>query len=212
VALNDYRFRDVWSLRAADTHVFDALVDLVSWPLWWPDVRTVHQIDDDTAELTCRAVLPYALTFRLHRAEQDEHAGRLRVDMTGDLEGYTEGVVNRHDAGSRLAIDQRVVVNKRLLRTFAPIARPLFRANHALMMWRGQRGLRGYLARGGGDVRRVSRRPSFPLAALPIRPSTSSTRANRRLASGNLDPPIDPPTSLVTALGPGTQHRPDVGA
>jgi hypothetical protein len=146
VSLNDYRFRDVWSVAAATARVFDALVDLVNWPRWWPDVRSVHQLDDDTAELTCRAVLPYDLTFRLHRAEQDERAGRLRVDMTGDLEGYCEGVVGHHVTGSQLAIDQRVVVNKPLLRTFAPVARPLFQANHALMMWRGQRGLRGYLA------------------------------------------------------------------
>ncbi len=148
MSLNDYRFQDVWSVTAATARVFDALVDLVSWPLWWPDVRSVHRIDDETAELTCRALLPYALTFRVHRAEQDQGAGRLRVHMTGDLEGYCEGVVGRHPTGSRLAIDQRVVVNKPLLRTFAPVARPLFRANHALMMWRGQRGLRGYLRHG----------------------------------------------------------------
>jgi hypothetical protein len=146
VALNDYRFRDVWSVPANTTRVFDALVDLLNWPRWWPDVRTVRQIDDDTAELTCRAVLPYALTFRLRRAEQDAGAGFLRVDMTGDLDGYCEGVVGRGDRGSRLAIDQRVAVTKPLLRALAPVARPFFTANHAAMMRRGQRGLRSYLA------------------------------------------------------------------
>lgn len=147
MSLNDYRFRDVWSLAAAARPVFDALVDLPSWPHWWPDVRAVHRVDDDTAELTCRAVLPYALTFRVHRAEQNADAGLLRVDLTGDLDGYCVGVVERHADGSRLAIDQRVVVTKRALRAFAPVARPLFHANHAVMMWRGQRGLRGYLRR-----------------------------------------------------------------
>lgn len=151
MSLNHYRFRDVWSLAAATNRVFDALVDLTNWPLWWPDVRSVRRVDDDTAELTCRAVLPYALMFRLHRAEQNHHTGFLRVDMTGDLHGYCEGVVRGSGAGSRLAIDQRVEVTKRLLRTFAPVARPLFTANHALMMWRGQRGLRGYLTPGVQD-------------------------------------------------------------
>jgi hypothetical protein len=146
VSLNEYRFRDVWSVSAHTALVFDALVDLVNWPRWWPDVRSVHRIDDDTAEITCRAVLPYALTIRLHRAEQDHDAGRLRVDMTGDLDGYCEGRVVRSSGGSTLAIDQRVAVTRPLLRTLAPVARPLFTANHAVMMWRGQRGLRGYLA------------------------------------------------------------------
>jgi hypothetical protein len=144
--MHDYWFRSEWSLRAATGRVFDALVDLSSWPRWWPDVRTVREIDDETAEMTCRATLPYALTFRLRRAVQDERSGRLRVDMTGDLEGYTEGLVVRQDAGARLAIDQRVVVTKPLLRVFAPVARPLFKVNHALMMRRGQLGLRAYLA------------------------------------------------------------------
>lgn len=146
MSLNDYRFRSLWAVRATTARVFDALVDLASYPRWWPDIRDVTRVDDDTAEVTCRSVLPYALTFRLHRAEEDAAAGRMRVDMTGDLEGYVQGVVVRHSvAGALLDISQRVVVNKPLLRTLAPVARPLFRANHTLMMWRGQRGFRAYL-------------------------------------------------------------------
>jgi hypothetical protein len=45
----------------------------------------------------------------------------------------------------QLEIVQDVVVNKALLRALAPVARPVFRANHAAMMWRGQRGLRSFL-------------------------------------------------------------------
>jgi hypothetical protein len=146
VTLNDYRFRSVWSVGAGTARVFDALVDLMSWPLWWPDVRSVCRIDEDTAEMTCRATLPYTLGFRLRRTVQDETSGRLRVEMTGDLVGHTEGVVTRAGAGSLLAIDQRVMATKPLLRAFAPVARPLFVANHSLMMRRGRRGLRAYLA------------------------------------------------------------------
>lgn len=146
MSLNEYRFRSVWSLEVAAARLFGALVDLTNYPAWWPDIRSVHRVDDDTAEFTCRALLPYALVFRLHRAEQDERAGRLRVHITGDLEGYCEGVVEGDTTNrARLEIAQEVVVNKRSLRRLAPVARPLFRANHAVMMWRGHRGLRGYL-------------------------------------------------------------------
>jgi hypothetical protein len=144
--LNHYSFRSLWSVRAATSRVFDALVDLANYPSWWPDIRAVTRVDDDTAEVTCRALLPYALTFRLHRAVEDAAAGHMRVDMTGDLEGYVQGQVAEHRrAGALLAISQRVVVTKPLLRRFAPVARPLFRANHAVMMYRGQRGFRAYL-------------------------------------------------------------------
>lgn len=144
--LNDYSFRSLWSVRAATARVFDTLVDVANYPAWWPDIRAVTRVDDDTAEVTCRALLPYALTFRLHRAVEDAAAGRMRVDMTGDLEGYVQGEVAAHqDAGALLAISQRVVVTKPLLRALSPVARPVFRANHAVMMWRGQRGFRAYL-------------------------------------------------------------------
>lgn len=146
MALNDYLFRDLWAVRAATPRVFGALVDLANYPAWWPDIRAVRQVDDDTAEVTCRATLPYVLTFRLHRALENPATGVMRVDMTGDLEGYVQGEVAAHrTAGALLAISQRVVVTKPLLRALAPVARPLFRANHALMMRRGQRGFRAYL-------------------------------------------------------------------
>jgi hypothetical protein len=146
VSLNDYRFRSLWSVRATTVRVFDALVDLANYPAWWPDIRSVRQVDDDTAEVVCRSTLPYVLNFRLHRAEEDSARGLMRVDMTGDLEGYVQAVVASHrTSGALLDISQRVIVTKPLLRAFAPVARPLFRANHALMMRRGQRGFRAYL-------------------------------------------------------------------
>ena len=147
MGLNEYRFRNVWALEVAKTRLFEAVVDLANYPRWWPDVRAVRRVDDDTAEFTCRALLPYDLTFCLHRDEEDEDAGRLRVNMTGDLEGYVQGIVAAPDPSlAWLEISQEVVVNKKLLRRLAPVARPLFRANHAVMMWRGHRGLRTYLA------------------------------------------------------------------
>ncbi|HET9138365.1 polyketide cyclase [Actinophytocola sp.] len=152
MSLHEYRFRNVWSVETAAARLFGALVDLANYPAWWPDVRAVDRLDDDTAQVTCRALLPYALVFRLHRVEQDERAGRLRVGISGDLEGFCEGVVAPGSPGrATLAISQRVVVNKSLLRRLAPVARPLFRANHAVMMRRGQRGLRAYLAGSGAE-------------------------------------------------------------
>ncbi|MEV4315137.1 polyketide cyclase [Actinocrispum sp. NPDC049592] len=125
--------------------MFDVVTDPGSYPLWWPDIHGVGRVDDDTAEVICKSVLPYALTFRMHRGEQDETAGRMLIGLTGDLEGYSRGTLNRGVHSVRLVIEQDVVVNKWLLRALAPVARPAFRANHAMMMWRGQRGLRSFL-------------------------------------------------------------------
>lgn len=146
VRFNDYLFRDTWFIPAPGRAVFDTVVDLENYPRWWPDVRSVRKIDDDTAELVCRATLPYRLIIRMRRAEQNESTGRLRVALEGDLEGSLAAAVLGHPRGTTLEITQRVVATKPLLRRLAPVAHPLFRFNHALMMRRGHSGLRERLA------------------------------------------------------------------
>ncbi|PRX46741.1 polyketide cyclase/dehydrase/lipid transport protein [Prauserella shujinwangii] len=143
--LTSYRFRTSWLIGAPARAVFATLVDLGTYPDWWPDVRSVSRVDDDAAEVTCRSMLPITLTLCLRRMEQDEPAGRLGVALTGDLEGSLSGVVRERDGGTRLDITQRVVARKPLLRALSPVAHPVFRANHAVMMRRGLRGLRAYL-------------------------------------------------------------------
>ncbi|NIH84145.1 SRPBCC family protein [Amycolatopsis granulosa] len=144
--VNAYQFRDTWLLSAPVPQVFDAVTDVAGYPRWWPDVRAVSQVDDDTAELVCRAALPYALVIRMRRDEEDVNRGRLRVHLTGDLEGELAAVVLRRPGGTRLEITQHVIATKRLLRALSPLARPLFQVNHALMMRRGLRGLQSHLA------------------------------------------------------------------
>lgn len=152
MGINTYRFRDTWFIAASPPSVFAAVIDLSSYPRWWPDVRSVDRVDEDTAELVCRATLPYRLVLTMRRAEQDAPAGRLRVDLAGDLEGTLAALVIGQATGTRLDITQHVMARKPLLRHLAPMARPLFRANHALMMRRGHFGLRHFLARPGAPV------------------------------------------------------------
>ncbi|WP_199434563.1 polyketide cyclase [Qaidamihabitans albus] len=143
--LTKYRFRTAWTIAAPAPAVFETLVDIAGYPDWWPDVRAVSGVDDETAELSCRATLPFTLTLCMTRVEQDKSEGRLGVSLTGDLEGTLAGRLSEHVHGTRVEIAQRVVANKRLLRALSPVAHPVFRANHAAMMRRGQRGLRSLL-------------------------------------------------------------------
>lgn len=140
-----YRFRSTWLIDAVPGRVLDALADLVGYPLWWRDVRSAHRVDDDSVDAVCRSVLPYALTVRITRLEVDAADGRLRAGLGGDLDGELVAVLTARGGETRVDITQQVVVRKRLLRVLAPVARPLFRANHAVMMWRGRRGLCRYL-------------------------------------------------------------------
>lgn len=140
-----YRFRDRWFVRARPESVFKALVAVDDYPLWWRDIRAVHRIDENSGQARCRSVLPYALDLSLRRAVEEPDSGRLRVDIGGDLEGYCAAVVTGAGDGTLVRIAQEVVLRKAALRRIEPLLRPLLRANHAAMMWRGERGMRAHL-------------------------------------------------------------------
>jgi hypothetical protein len=141
-----YRFSSTWLLPGtAPERVFGAVTDLAGYPRWWSDVRTVRRVDDDTAELVCRSRLPFRLVVRMHRDHQDERAGLMRVRLSGDLDGVLAGTVRAAGADTLLRITQDVQARKELLRRLDAVARPIFRANHALMMRRGHCGLLTYL-------------------------------------------------------------------
>jgi hypothetical protein len=76
----------------------------------------------------------------------DRDAGILKARLAGDLDGYTSWALEDTPDGCSLHFVEEVEVNKALLRVLAPVARPLFRLNHAVMMLRGERGLRRHLS------------------------------------------------------------------
>ncbi|WP_328503904.1 SRPBCC family protein [Streptomyces sp. NBC_00457] len=140
-----YRFRSVWVLRAPPAAVYTALERAEDYPDWWPQVRQVDAIDDVSGIVRVRSVLPYELTFTAREVVRDRAAGVLEIEMSGDLDGWARWTVRAHGAGTHARYDQVVDVSKPLLRRFAVPGRPVFRANHRLMMRAGRRGLAAYL-------------------------------------------------------------------
>jgi hypothetical protein len=143
---NLYEFRNHWSVDAAPDTVYTVLEALDRYPRWWPEVREVRQISERAYELRCRSLLPYDLVFVTHESERDLVNRVLEAKLTGDLEGFSRWTITATGSGADLLFEEEVVTTKALLRRLAPIARPAFRANHALMMRHGERGLRTYLA------------------------------------------------------------------
>ncbi|MEU0115237.1 SRPBCC family protein [Streptomyces bobili] len=142
---NRYSFLSRWPLPAPPPAVYTALERAEDYPRWWPQVREVTRLDDTTGVITIRSLLPYALTFTAREVRHDPAAKVLEIAMTGDIEGWARWTVTAHGTGSLARYEQVVDVTKPLLRRFAVPGRPLFRANHRLMMRAGRRGLRRYL-------------------------------------------------------------------
>ncbi|MBE8475274.1 SRPBCC family protein [Streptomyces justiciae] len=140
-----YRFHTRWALPAPPSAVYDVLAEAEDYPRWWPQVREVNRLDDTTGVIVIRATLPYSLSFTAREVRRDPAAGVLEIAMTGDLEGWARWTISADGAGTLAVYDQVVDVNKPLLRCLAVPGRPVFRANHRLMMRAGRRGLAAYL-------------------------------------------------------------------
>jgi uncharacterized protein YndB with AHSA1/START domain len=145
--LHRYRFTTVWDVPAPRPRVYGVLADPRNYPLWWPEIREVRQLDARTGVMRFRSLLPYELSVVAHEVRQDPRAGVLEARLTGDLEGTTRWTVtSRGDGGTVAVFDEDVEVRRPLMRRLALPGRPAFRVNHSLMMINGRKGLTHYLA------------------------------------------------------------------
>ncbi|MEU6218059.1 SRPBCC family protein [Streptomyces sp. NPDC047022] len=142
---NHYRFHTVWALPVPPRRAYAVLERAEEYPLWWPQVRAVERVDDITAVITIRSLLPYDMAFTARETRRDPGAGVLEIAMSGDMEGWARWTLTGTAHGCRARYDQEVEVNKPLLRRLAVPGRPFFRANHRFMMRSGRQGLAAYL-------------------------------------------------------------------
>ena len=140
-----YRFRSLWALPAPPATVYEVLERAEEYPRWWPQVREVTRLDDTTGVIRIRSVVPYDLHFTARETRRDPGPGVLEIAMSGDIEGWARWTITAEGAGTLARYEQAVDVHKQLLRRFAVPGRPVFRANHRLMMRAGRRGLAAYL-------------------------------------------------------------------
>ncbi|MGY0022632.1 SRPBCC family protein [Streptomyces sp. YJ-C3] len=144
-ALSHYRFRSVWDLPAPPATVYAVLERAEEYPAWWPQVRSVAPLDTTSGVAVFRSFLPYELTVTARETHRDPAAGVLEIAMSGDLDGWARWTVSSRGGGTRAVYDQEVEVRKPLMRRFAVLGRPVFRANHRWMMRGGRRGLLAHL-------------------------------------------------------------------
>ncbi|MGA5899922.1 SRPBCC family protein [Streptomyces venetus] len=142
---NHYRFRSLWALPAPPATVYAALENAEGYPRWWRQVREVTRLDDTTGVIRIRSLLPYDMTFTAREVRRDPEGGVLELAMSGDIEGWARWTVTPLGTGTLARYDQVVDVRKPLLRRLAVPCRPVFRANHRLMMRAGARGLARHL-------------------------------------------------------------------
>ncbi len=142
-----YSFASLWHVPAPVERAFDTVADLEHYARWWPDVRHVVGIDDDTARVAIRSSLPYTLHLTLHRTRVDAGARHLLAEIAGDLEGWASWrLTAAADGATTLRYSQEVVTTEPWMNAAGHLLAPAFRLNHRAMMRRGQAGLARHLA------------------------------------------------------------------
>lgn len=136
-----YRFVSVWDLPGPPDTVYEILGRPDDYPCWWPQVREVTSVDDTTGTTRIRSLLPYDLVMTVRERRRDPAARVLEATLGGDLDGWARWTVTAREGGSRATYEQEVEVRRPLMRLLAVPGRAVFRANHALMMRAGRRGL-----------------------------------------------------------------------
>jgi hypothetical protein len=134
-------------MPAAPDDVYAVLADVETYSDWWPQVRRTRRIDEVSGEVVCRSLLPYDVTFVMHREVQDPETRVLCARLDGDLTGTSQWTITADGAGSLAVFDEDVAVGKAMLRAAGRLLRPALRFNHDLMMRAGEKGLRTYLER-----------------------------------------------------------------
>lgn len=149
----DYEFVSDWNIAAPLDRVYAAIEDADSWPRWWRGVLSSVELQLGGADgigsvrrTVWKSALPYKLEFdsEVVRIEKNKV---IEIRAFGQLEGHgLWRFESAGDAETRVRYDWTVKTTKRWMNALSPIARPLFRWNHDVIMRRGEQGLNRHLA------------------------------------------------------------------
>ena len=141
-----YTFITTWIVDAPRADVWRAIYDIERWPEWWRGVRKVQQLEEgDAAGIGAlyrhewRSVIPYPVRFDA-RITRIEPLDLIEADAHGEL----AGVGRWRFFGERettITYEWNVRTTQRWMNLAAPLARPIFRWNHNVVMHQGGEGL-----------------------------------------------------------------------
>ena len=143
----DYSFVTHWRFRAPLARVWELVYRSEEWPAWWRGVERVEQIEAGDAEgigsvrrYTWRSKLPYKLAFDM-RLTRVEPLSLIEGEAIGELTGAGLWHFSEDGDSTRVRYDWNVKTTKPWMNLLAPVARPVFKWNHDVVMNWGAEGL-----------------------------------------------------------------------
>ncbi len=144
--MSDYEFVTVWRFDAPLEKVWEEINRSESWHEWWKGVLKVVELKTGDANgigsirrSTWKSALPYTLEFD-SEIIRVEPLKTIEARAFGELEGAGLWTFAAESENlTRVQYDWRVKTTKSWMIYLAPIARPVFRWNHNVIMnWGGE--------------------------------------------------------------------------
>lgn len=142
-----YEFATIWRIKAPIETVWSEIFHSEAWPTWWKGVKSVVKVrkGDERGvgsihRFTWKSKLPYRLTFEMETV-RIEPPSLLEGIASGDLEGRGLWQLSHEGSETLVRYDWNVQTAKQWMKLLAPIARPVFKWNHDVVMSWGARGL-----------------------------------------------------------------------
>ncbi len=143
----DYSFVTLWRFRSPLEPVWEAVYRSEEWPAWWRGVESVERLEaggeDGVGALqryTWRSRLPYKLVFDM-RLTRVEPLAVIEGEAVGELTGAGRWRFSHEGGVTRVRYDWDVRTTRPWMNLLAPVARPVFKWNHDVVMGWGADGL-----------------------------------------------------------------------
>lgn len=143
-----YEFLTTWRFKSPLEPVWEMIYHSELWPSWWKGVERVEIVkkgEDDSAigsiyRYTWKSKLPYRLTFEM-QLKRVEPMRIIEGVALGELSGNGLWQLSSDGETTTARYDWKVETTKRWMNLLTPIARPLFKWNHDVVMGWGAEGL-----------------------------------------------------------------------
>ena len=142
-----YEFVTVWRFNSQLPPIWEMIYNSDRWPTWWKgveDVTLVKEGDENNIgsiyRYTWKSKLPYRLRFEM-QLTRVEPMKLIEGTAIGELSGKGLWRLSQDGEITTVRYDWQVETTKRWMNLLTPIARPLFKWNHDVVMGWGAEGL-----------------------------------------------------------------------
>jgi hypothetical protein len=145
--LAQYEFLTTWLLEADRERVWEAVYDSDAWPEWWRGVEETERLADgdergigQRGRYVWKAKLPYRVEFFIETTRVDRPF-LLEGSASGELAGVGRWRFFEQGGVTAVVYEWNVRTTRWWMNLLAPVAKPVFEANHDYVMRNGGEGI-----------------------------------------------------------------------